>query len=169
MRNRDITLDVLKGIGMFLVVFAHTNKSVVSSVIYAFHMPLFFLMSGCALNYSSHRRCVGITGYFKSLVMPYLVFSLITFAYWAGIEWKFRPSEMVPIYSGEMGLQDIRLQEFFNIFTAYSAENAFEYNIVMWFLPCLFCCMVIYRWLKLYTGRWLPLCVLGGGGHLFYK
>ena len=161
MKDRDITLDVLKGIGIFLVVFAHTNNSRLSAVIYTFHMPLFFLISGCALSYSSQKESLGLMRYVKSLVVPYLAFSLITFVYWVGIEWRFRPSDLPPIYSGSMGLLDVRLQEFLNIFTAYSVNDAFEYNIVMWFLPCLFCCMVIYKWLKLHMGTWLPLCVIG--------
>lgn len=161
MKDRDITLDVLRGIGIFLVVFAHTNNSRLSSVIYTFHMPLFFLISGCAQSYSRQRQSVGFMRYVQSLVVPYFAFSLITFVYWVIIEWRFRPSDLAPIYSGSMGLLDVRLQEFLNIFTAYSVNDAFEYNIVMWFLPCLFCCMVIYKWLKLHTGQWLSLCVIG--------
>lgn len=161
MRDRDITLDVLKGLGIFLVVFAHTNTTELSVVIYFFHMPLFFLISGSALTYSSHRHNIGLMRYVRSLIVPYLVFSLITFVYWSIIEWRFRPSDLAPIYGGSLGGLDVRLQEFLNIFTAYSVDDAFEYNIVMWFLPCLFCSMVIYKWLKLHTGQWLSLCVIG--------
>lgn len=161
MRERDITLDVLKGIGMLLVVFAHTNMSGISSVIYTFHMPLFFFLSGGALIYSSKKHSLDLKGYASSLVIPYLVFSIVSFVYWFLIESRFRPSDLIPIYSGSMGLHDVRLQEFYNIFTAYSAEDAFIYNIVLWFLPCLLCSMVIYRGLKLYSGAWLPLCVIG--------
>ena len=81
MKERDITLDVLRGIGIFLVVFAHTNITRISSIVYTFHMPLFFLVSGCALSYSSQRKSVGIMRYVRSLAVPYLVFSLITFVF----------------------------------------------------------------------------------------
>lgn len=161
MRDRDITLDVLKGLGIFLVVFAHTAKSELSSVIYLFHMPLFFLLSGCSLTYSSHKQHVGLVGYMRSLVVPYFAFSFITFVYWAVIEWRFRPSALNPIFTGAIGTLDIRVQEFLNIFTSYSVDDAFEYNVVMWFLPCLFCCLVLYKWLKLHTGVWLPLWIIG--------
>ncbi len=161
MRDRDITLDVLKGLGIFLVVFAHTTKTELSSVIYLFHMPLFFLLSGCALNYSRHKQNVGLASYIRSLVVPYFVFSFITCVYWAVIEWRFRPSDLSSIFTGAIGTLDIRIQEFLNIFTAYSVNDAFEYDVVIWFLPCLFCCLVLYKWLRLHTGAWLPLWIIG--------
>ena len=42
-------LDYSKTIGMFLVVWGHTfkdNSQIVKDVIYSFHMPLFFFISG---------------------------------------------------------------------------------------------------------------------------
>lgn len=50
--NRDSQLDILKGIGILLVVFAHVCHS---DFIYLFHMPLFFFLSGAALNYSKNN------------------------------------------------------------------------------------------------------------------
>lgn len=161
MKERDILLDVLKGVGIFLVVFAHTCKAEAGSVVYLFHMPLFFVLSGCALSYSSRQDRVGVIGYLKSLMVPYFVFSLITFAYWAAIEWKLRPSKIPALYEGTIGTLDVRLQEFLNIFTSYSVKGAFEYNVVLWFLPCLFCCMVAYKWMKLRLGKFLPVGVVG--------
>ena len=161
MGDRDALLDVLKGFGIVLVVFAHTCKGEASAVVYLFHMPLFFVLSGCALAYSKRRDSVGVRGYLRSLVVPYLAFSLITFAYWCGIEWKLRPSAIPALFEGELGGLDIRMQEFMNIFSAYSVKGAFEYNVVMWFLPCLFCSLVLYKCLRLYTGRYLAVSVWG--------
>lgn len=40
-------LDVGKGLGMVLVILAHSNiPTIVRAEIYAFHMPLFFFLSG---------------------------------------------------------------------------------------------------------------------------
>ena len=49
---RDELLDVLKGLGIILVVFAHVNKGVPSQIVYLFHMPLFFFLAGSAHVYS---------------------------------------------------------------------------------------------------------------------
>ena len=158
MKDRDVLLDVLKGVGIFLVVFGHTCKADVKEMVYWFHMPLFFVLSGCALSYSSCQTTVGVKKYIKSLVVPYLAFSLITFAYWAMIEWRLRPSKISPIFTGYLGEMDVRFQEFLNIFTAYATRDAFEYNVVLWFLPCLFCSLVAYKWMKLYLRHW---CLAG--------
>ena len=41
------TIDIIKGIGIFFVVFAHVNYTpALLVVIYGFHMPLFFIVSG---------------------------------------------------------------------------------------------------------------------------
>lgn len=52
--KRIVWIDYAKVIGLFLVIFAHlytsegTDRSnVVRTYIYGFHMPFFFLISGC--------------------------------------------------------------------------------------------------------------------------
>jgi fucose 4-O-acetylase-like acetyltransferase len=50
MQERDKTLDVLRGMGILLVVLGHSIQNeyvVLNTVILSFHMPLFFFCSGC--------------------------------------------------------------------------------------------------------------------------
>lgn len=42
---RDTVVDVAKGIGILLVILGHL-KNPIMDFIYAFHMPLFFFISG---------------------------------------------------------------------------------------------------------------------------
>ena len=45
--NRRIEwIDIAKGIGILLVILGHTIALKYSKVLYTFHMPLFFLLSG---------------------------------------------------------------------------------------------------------------------------
>lgn len=45
--NRDQTLDIIKGIGIILMVVGHSGApDYVRDIIYTFHMPLFFIASG---------------------------------------------------------------------------------------------------------------------------
>ena len=160
MINRDVLLDVLKGVGIILVVLAHVLQNDIGSFIYLFHMPFFFFLSGAALSYSKKQNVIGIEEYLYSLMIPYFVFSLITFFYWFFIENRFRPSNIPSLFTGLVGDWDVKIQEFVNIFTAYSAERAFEYNIALWFLPCLFCTMVLYKAIKCYLPKYVSIIVI---------
>lgn len=141
--RRDTLIDAAKGIGILLVIFAHTYKGDVTSLVYYFHMPLFFVLTGCALTYS---KSLGIKwkSLFKGLVIPYLAFSLITFVYWLLVESRFRPihdNAIIPELTGWVGF---KWQQFINIFTAINTEDAFIYDVVLWFLPTLFVCRLLY-------------------------
>lgn len=147
MKVRDKLIDIAKGVGILLVVFAHTYSGTLSGIIYYFHMPLFFMLTGCALTYSSRRGlrwgCLA-----KSIVVPYLAFSLLNFTYWALLESRLRPIHEGDLFPWLSGRLDMKWQQFLNIFTAISFKDAFLYNVVLWFLPCLFVCRVLFGWLR---------------------
>lgn len=86
MQSRFDYLDLAKGIGILLVVWAHILITGWShQIIYAFHMPLFFFISGMLFNkakYSSFRQF--ITARAKRLLVPYLIYSIASWALWAG-------------------------------------------------------------------------------------
>jgi acyltransferase len=45
--SREVYLDIVKGIGILLVVIGHLQlDNVIRNFIYAFHMPLFFYVGG---------------------------------------------------------------------------------------------------------------------------
>ena len=54
MSKRIEYLDIAKGVGILLVVLGHNDFEVISlfvqRLIYSFHMPLFFFLSGYFLN-----------------------------------------------------------------------------------------------------------------------
>lgn len=127
--KRDLTIDVAKGIGIFLVVLAHTIKNeFVHNVIYMFHMPLFFLLAGMTLKYSLKNDTKDfLIKKIKKVIVPYLFFCIVTFLYWAIIERKIR---------GQMDISVVG--NFINIFLFRINGDLYSYNIAMWFLPCLF-------------------------------
>lgn len=141
--KRDKNIDIVKGIGILLVVFAHIFHN--SGIIYQFHMPLFFILSGAAMTYS--KSGFSLKKKAKSLLVPYFVFSIICFVYWALIESRFRPMHDVAIFDDGIGL-NVKLQQFANIFTAINCRSAFVYNIVLWFLPCLIMAELVYSKIK---------------------
>lgn len=142
--KRDNTLDILKGIGIFLVVMGHTAKGMSAHWIYLFHMPLFFMVAGCMYAIGKGGD---IKRKVKSLVVPYFVFSLLSFAYWWLVEMRFRPMDDKTINSDLLAGLSIPMQQFANIFLAANFDHSFLYNVPLWFLPCLFVAHIIYHWL----------------------
>lgn len=77
MTNRNSTVDITKGIGIILVVLGHNSMvlhepGVLFRVIFSFHMPLFFFLSGIFLKESSQFNKF-IISRVDSLLKPYFV------------------------------------------------------------------------------------------------
>ena len=80
MQNRDITLDIAKGLGIILVVVGHciNGKTIPGVFVYAFHMPLFFFISGVCFNAEKHRDFLPfLQKRVRQLLLPAIVFSLV--------------------------------------------------------------------------------------------
>lgn len=66
-------IDWAKTIGIFLVILGHgglVNENI-RQVIYSFHMPLFFIISG--ILYKPLSFAVTIKKYYRRLIIPYLI------------------------------------------------------------------------------------------------
>lgn len=72
MGKRDQRIDVLKGIGIICVIWAHL-RGYFDIEIYIFHMPLFFFLSG--MFYKNKKGF--ISSRFRSLVIPYIIYTLL--------------------------------------------------------------------------------------------
>lgn len=103
--NRIQYLDVLKGIGIVFVVFAHANSMLYGSgYLYSFHMVLFFFISGLLLNpakYPSFKQF--LVSRIKQLYIPYVVFYLSCYLYWLLVERSQRTIAVSP-WDGLLGL-----------------------------------------------------------------
>jgi fucose 4-O-acetylase-like acetyltransferase len=86
--KRDLFLDKLKGVAMFLVVWGHCIQyssdsdffhNPVFIIIYSFHMPVFMAISGYLYYLSTQKRNFKqlITIRFKQLIIPLLIWSVI--------------------------------------------------------------------------------------------
>lgn len=92
-KSRDISLDVAKGVGIILVVIGHAWRGLdtagmigddwlfqlVDRLIYNFHMPLFFLLSGMTFQSWALRRPVGeaVRSRFTRLLWPLLLWTYL--------------------------------------------------------------------------------------------
>ena len=126
MANRNHVIDIAKGLGIFLVVFGHViHIAWVREYIWNFHMPLFFFISGFLFKegeaFSSHLK-----KRVKSILIPYVIFFIVTYGYWFFLERHVRGGEYSPMHQ-LLGLP----------FGTYEGKHL-NFNGALWFLPCLF-------------------------------
>lgn len=79
MNERIVSVDVAKGIGIILIVLGHIianspcgQYSLLYSVIYFFHVPLFFILAGVFAN-KEERICDTVVRKFIRLYVPFLI------------------------------------------------------------------------------------------------
>lgn len=129
--NRLLWVDYAKFIGIFLVVFGHTAiPDFLYNAIFAFHMPLFFFISGYLFSfekYYSYKQFVARRA--AQLVVPYFCFNLITYIFWMLIGRKFGDdaTRNIPVYKPLIG-----------IIYGNGTNDYLVHNIASWFLVCLF-------------------------------
>lgn len=72
-KSHELWIDVLKGIAIILVVYGHNCTD--NSFVQAFHMPLFFLLSG--FLFSPKPTPIYFRRSVARLVVPYIVFIIV--------------------------------------------------------------------------------------------
>lgn len=122
--NRNSSLDMLKGIGIFLVVLGHAtfvNEKIIT-YIFSFHMPLFFIVSGILMNLTYKEDLTiqtFLTKKLRSIGVPYLCFSIC-----------YTIIDFLSVYFKQISLQDLKINAVCTISLAGSGP--------LWFLPTLF-------------------------------
>ena len=133
-KDRIDWIDNLKAIGIYLMVLGHheTMSNDVVKYIYSFHMPLFFFISGFLFYYERYPTIKGFAlQRIKTLIVPYFVFSFITFIIFV-LFTKIRHPEQIA--SGKVNLID----NFFSIFISANGIIMMSHSPPLWFLTCLF-------------------------------
>jgi len=122
--NRKYWIDNLKGFGIILVVLGHI-ASPLSPLIYSFHMPLFFTLSGYFINEEKLNKTF-ILKNLKRIFIPFFIFLLIGFF----VEFFKRMILKRELMELSQVIDAILYMDF------PSLENT--YGFVLWFLPALF-------------------------------
>ena len=143
MNTRDQSLDICKGIGIFLMVFDHVGwGSFVHTYIQSFHMPLFFIVSGYL--WKNEDLLSLVKKRFKTLMVPYAVFAA-----------AFLLLRMIPALSGG--------HSFLNSLKAVLLYPTDIDNMpvapALWFLPCMFTASIVYSVLSSFDFR-LKACIV---------
>ncbi len=118
-------IDVMKGIGAIFVVIGHlvAPESFLKIYLYSFHMPLFFFITGITFN-ENHTFKKFIQKRFKSLIIPYIIFVLLSMLIFYDI-------------TKNMEIKDILTNIFF-------VNSSIIWNSSLWFLPVLFLTNILF-------------------------
>lgn len=167
-RGRVSWIDAAKGLGIILIVFGHIasveSPSLLYVYIYAFHVPLFFFISGLTLKPERDPFGTMLRGKLRSLLLPYLCYALLGYGF----------------YIAGYGLaQALHLKiEQFNYGPWHPLLGVFigtlgDGNLVntpVWFIIALFCTFVIgyaiNRWIPSMALRWVAVLLLAVAGYL---
>lgn len=161
-------VDALKGIGIILVVLAHYSlPTAFDTYIFSFHMPLFFFISGFLFDFGKYAESASnfVKGRFKSLILPYFCFAVITCIFCFLLDELYTPGiTSIKFFENSM------LHGISHILVAYGP--AVSYNPPLWFLTCLFVTeLLFYGLAKKYYGESkklvLWLIIAGVVGYLY--
>ena len=151
--RRDFVLDYAKGIVIILMVIGHcySKENFLLELIYGFHMPFFFLISGLIYgkklrneNYRFSYKKVG-TG----LMIPYYFYELVFAVFLAAVAFLSRSETMVPDFLNRIK-QMITLKGI----------------TVTWYLSCIAIVEIVFMFLysRNQMFSWVLAAVLSVGG-----
>ena len=150
-------IDIAKGLGMLAIVWGHIMLDGWScKMVYGFHIPLFFMLSGMCFNQNKYSA-VGelIERRVRTLLVPYVIFSLVT--------WMVYVVGVLVLHNDTMEncwyylLQTVLAQ---------GSDGYLKHNVALWFVPCLFVVNVLYflisRYADIYNILICLLCAAAG-------
>jgi acyltransferase len=120
-------IDICRGFAILFVMYAHMLPSdSYRYFFYAFHMPLFFFLSGVVFkdSFKSYWRLTSKS--FKAIMIPYFLFAALTYLFW-----------FIKEPSTHNTLQDLYTQ-IYGILYGNGNNGYLYFNVALWFLPCLF-------------------------------
>ncbi|MBR8838418.1 MAG: acyltransferase family protein [Stigonema ocellatum SAG 48.90 = DSM 106950] len=160
-------VDNLRAFGILSIVLVHTGRIDGRLDLYAtsFFMPLFFFLSGFFVKESIREEKFIPFAKIKAqrLLIPYLTFSFISYVLWFFLIRKFK-EEPLP--------SDPIVHFFSNIMYGVGGYGWLNFNITLWFFPCLFVTELIFFFLIRLPSRkslGVILFVLSIIGYFFFQ
>ena len=131
MKKRLSWIDIARGIGIIAVLYGHAvSGDSIRHILYAFHMPLFFFLSGVVFRPQKYKRFFPF--FWKNIVtllIPYCIFAVLSYLVWLSGRSDL-PSSI------DIGGHLLNI--------IYGNSSALFFNVVLWFLPCLFMTKVLF-------------------------
>ena len=131
-------IDAAKAFGMMAVMWGHIHYDDISTYfVYAFHMPLFFVLSGMVFfpeKYGNFKSFA--VRKVKTLLFPYVIYSVITWMIWAAyvtVTHQQVDSIWAPLLETVL---------------SRGSEGYLIHNVPLWFVACLFVVELSYFWIS---------------------
>ena len=164
MKQRIEWLDNLRAVAIFFVVLGHTVglPGYVEKLIFSFHMPIFFWISGLFAKESIRDESFSgfLSKRWRKRLIPYLSFSIISYVAWFFLFRHFGNQ-------AELNISPIR--PLIGFFYGNGINNWLVYNTVLWFFLCLFVTEIFFYFtIKVPSRVWmiLALAVFSIAGYL---
>ena len=130
-------IDLAKGLGMLTIMWGHIHSGMSTRLVYAFHIPLFFCLSGLVFSGKRYKDFGSfLNKRWRGLIFPYIVFSVLTWTLWATYSYVTHAD----VQSYWMPL--------LQTFIAQGSEGYLVHNVPLWFVMCLFVVEVIYYFIS---------------------
>ncbi|MCI8955886.1 MAG: acyltransferase [Eubacterium sp.] len=140
-RKRIEWIDIAKAVAIILVGVGHYSCPYPLQIwIYTFHMPLFFILSGCTINIEKYTFGKFILRKAKAFLLPWVLAVCVNIAFQ-----EFCLA--IGISANHSKISSIPFRLLFNM-------RPGEWDPIYWFLPCLFITEAVVYWiLKIFKSQ----------------
>ena len=134
-------IDTAKLVGIYLVILGHLpladangEQSFLIRLIYSFHMPLFFFLSGLVEQPRPPKETLALSA--KNLLVPYTCFYIVTYPWWLVVSFPRHPELF------RRSVTDGFIRPMLGLLNACGFDTAYTTmtNVPLWFLIALFWC-----------------------------
>ena len=130
-------LDMLKGLGMCIIVSGHIHNEYgwFSLPLHAFAIPMYFMLSGMTFKREKFATIWDlIKRRAKTLLLPYFMFAILTWAIWA-------------VFSIVTHRHADVFSDLLQVFIAQGSAEFLTFNPPLWFITCLFVVELLYYYI----------------------
>lgn len=143
--KRNQQFDILSSLCIFFVVLGHCSCTFLLDnwfIIYSFHMPLFFFISGYFYNNSQEKNLINTLWLkIKKFVIPYFIWNFF-YMIFAMVLYKLNIMMFKP---------KLTLSNFF--ISPFIEGTQFYYNVASWFVLTLFLIQISYIIIRIILGK----------------
>lgn len=133
--SRNLIIDILKTLGIFLVIVGHNTDGLLHQYIYSFHMPMFFILAG--YFYKEREVLSSVKHDFKRILLPYILYFLVV----CFLDYMHNGISLLRLF------QDIIKVIWGSVIRIDVLGHHVQGIGYLWFLPALFVCKNVFNFI----------------------